>query len=144
MGVVYRARDPLLNREVAVKLIPPSLLSPEAEQRFQREAQVVAQMDHPAIVSHPRPGSHEGSLFFVMPLVQGTNLHAVPARRRSALGDVVDIGIQIAEALEYSHARGSSTATSSRTTSWSREEAAGVAGAGDGLRPRPRFDARAG
>ena len=56
MGVVYRARDPLLNREVAVKLIPPALLSPETEQRFQREAQVVAQMDHPSIVSHLRPG----------------------------------------------------------------------------------------
>ncbi|HET7294377.1 MAG TPA: protein kinase, partial [Vicinamibacteria bacterium] len=44
MGVVYRARDPLLNRDVAIKLIPPSLLTPDAEQRFQREAQVVAQM----------------------------------------------------------------------------------------------------
>jgi serine/threonine-protein kinase len=105
MGVVYRARDPLLNREVAVKLIPPALLSPEAEQRFQREAQVVAQMDHPAIVALHDLGRHEGSLFFVMPLVQGTNLHQF-RRRRSALGDVVDIGIQIAEALEYSHTRG--------------------------------------
>jgi serine/threonine protein kinase len=38
MGVVYRARDPLLNRDVALKLIPPSLLSPDSEQRFQREA----------------------------------------------------------------------------------------------------------
>jgi serine/threonine protein kinase len=105
MGVVYRARDPLLNREVAVKLIPPSLLGAEAEQRFQREAQVVAQMDHPSIVSIFDLGRHEDSLFFVMPLVQGTNLHAF-RRQRSALGDVVDIGIQVAEALEYSHGRG--------------------------------------
>jgi serine/threonine protein kinase len=86
-------------------LIPPALLSPEAEQRFQREAQVVAQMDHPAIVSLHDLGRHEGSLFFVMPLVQGTNLHQF-RKRRSALGDIVDIGIQIAEALEYSHGRG--------------------------------------
>jgi ABC-type transport system substrate-binding protein len=105
MGVVYRARDPLLNRDVAVKLIPPALLSPETEQRFQREAQVVAQMDHPSIVSIHDLGQHEGSLFFVMPLVQGTNLHQF-RRRRSALGDIVDIGIQVAEALEYSHRRG--------------------------------------
>jgi ABC-type transport system substrate-binding protein len=105
MGVVYRARDPLLNREVAVKLIPPALLSPETEQRFQREAQIVAQMDHPSIVSIHDLGRHEGALFFVMPLVQGTNLHQF-RRLRSALGDVVDIGIQIAEALEYAHARG--------------------------------------
>jgi len=50
IGVVYKAHDPLLNREVAVKLIPPAILSTEAEQRFQREAQLVAQMDHPAVV----------------------------------------------------------------------------------------------
>ena len=91
MGVVYRARDPRLNREVAVKLIPPTLLSADAEQRFEREAQIVAQMDHPAIVSIFDFGRHEGSLFFVMPLVQGTNLHAF-RRQRSALGDIVDIG----------------------------------------------------
>src|SRR5437899_1075599 len=74
MGVVYRAHDPLLNREVAIKLIPPTLLSPETEQRFQREAQLVAQMDHPAIVPIYDFGQHEGALFFVMPVVQGTNL----------------------------------------------------------------------
>jgi serine/threonine protein kinase len=62
-------------------------------------------MDHPAIVSIYDFGSHEGSLFFVMPLVQGTNLRAF-LREDSVLGEVLDIGIQIAEALEYSHARG--------------------------------------
>ena len=105
MGVVYRARDPLLNREVAVKLIPPHQLNPDAEHRFQREAQVVAQMDHPAIVSIYDFGSHEGSLFFVMPLVVGTNLRAF-LRQDSVLGDVLDVGIQVAEALDYSHTRG--------------------------------------
>src|SRR5262245_22288413 len=105
MGVVYRARDPLLNRDVAIKLIPPSLLTPDAEQRFQREAQVVAQMDHPAIVSIYDFGRHEDSLFFVMPLVQGTNLRTF-LRDNSVLGEVLDVGIQVAEALEYSHARG--------------------------------------
>ncbi len=105
MGVVYRARDPLLSRDVAVKLIPPSLLSPDSEHRFQREAQLVAQMDHPAIGSIYDFGRHEGSLFFVMPLVQGTNLRAF-LRQDSQLGDVLDVGIQVAEALDYSHARG--------------------------------------
>src|SRR5712691_8128601 len=105
MGVVYRARDPVLNRDVAVKLIPPTLLTAETEQRFQREAQLVAQVDHPAIVSIHDFGSHQGSLFFVMPLVQGTNLRSY-LRERSLLGDILDIGIQVAEALEYSHAHG--------------------------------------
>lgn len=106
MGVVYRAHDPLLNREVAVKLIPPTLLSPETEQRFQREAQLVAQMDHPAVVPIFDFGKHDGSLFFVMPVVQGTNLRWFEREGALTLGEVIDIGIQVAEALEYSHSRG--------------------------------------
>ena len=106
MGVVYRAHDPLLNREVAIKLIPPTLLSPETEQRFQREAQLVAQMDHPAVVPIFDFGKHEGSLFFVMPVVQGTNLRWFEREGALTLGEVLDIGIQVAEALEYSHSRG--------------------------------------
>src|SRR5580765_2778726 len=106
MGVVYRAHDPLLNREVAVKLIPPTLLSSETEQRFQREAQLVAQMDYPAVVPIYDFGKHEGSLFFVMPVVQGTNLRGFLREQALTLGEVIDIGIQVAEALDYSHARG--------------------------------------
>src|SRR6476646_3544785 len=106
MGVVYRAHDPLLNREVAIKLIPPTLLSPETEQRFQREAQLVAQMDHPAIVPIYDFGRHDGALFFVMPVVQGTNLRWFLRESALVLRDVIDVGIQVAEGLDYSHARG--------------------------------------
>jgi ABC-type transport system substrate-binding protein len=106
MGVVYRAKDPVLSREVAVKLIPPAALSPEMEERFQREAQTVAQMDHPAIVPIYDLGSHDGSLFFVMPVVGGTNLRHLLQDGSLVLGDVLEIGIQVAEALDYSHARG--------------------------------------
>jgi ABC-type transport system substrate-binding protein len=106
MGVVYRASDPLLSRDVAIKLIPPTLLNPETEQRFQREAQLVAQMDHPAVVPIYDFGKHEGSLFFVMPVVEGTNLRWFERDGNLTLGEVIDIGIQVAEALEYSHSRG--------------------------------------
>jgi ABC-type transport system substrate-binding protein len=106
MGVVYKAHDPLLNREVAIKLIPPAMLSAEAEQRFQREAQLVGQMDFPAIVPIYDFGKHEGSLFFVMPVVQGTNLRGFLREQALTLGEVIDIGVQVAEALDYSHARG--------------------------------------
>src|SRR5215813_9454455 len=105
MGVVYRAFDPLLNRDVAIKLIPPTLLNPDTEQRFQREAQLVAQMDHPAVVPIYDYGKHEGSLFFVMPVVEGTNLRWFQRDNALTLGEVIDIGIQVAEALEYSHSR---------------------------------------
>lgn len=106
MGVVYRALDPLLNRDVAIKLIPPTLLNPETEQRFQREAQLVAQMDHPAVVPIYDFGKHEGSLFFVMPVVEGTNLRWFQRDGTLTLGEVIDIGIQVSEALDYSHSRG--------------------------------------
>ncbi|HEY3204104.1 MAG TPA: ABC transporter substrate-binding protein [Thermoanaerobaculia bacterium] len=106
MGVVYRARDPLLNREVAIKLISATDLTTELEERFQREAQLVAQMDHPAIVPIHDFGRDEGSLFFVMPVVGGTNLLRLIRDQSLRLGEVVDIGIQTADALDYSHSRG--------------------------------------
>src|SRR5215831_15397878 len=106
MGVVYRGRDPLLSREVAIKLVSSAELAPDIEERFQREAQIVAQMDHPAIVPIHDLGRHEGSLFFVMPLVSGTNLLRLIREQSLRLGEVVDIGIQAADALDYSHARG--------------------------------------
>jgi ABC-type transport system substrate-binding protein/serine/threonine protein kinase len=106
MGVVYRARDPMLNREVAVKLLATTELTPEIEERFQREAQIVAQMDHPGIVPIYDVGRHDGSLFFVMPLVEGTNLRRILWDGSLRLGEVLDIAIQVADALEYSHSRG--------------------------------------
>ena len=106
MGVVYRARDPLLDREVAIKIVPPTLITPDAELRFQREAQVVAKMDHPAIVTVYDIGRHDGALFFVMPVVHGTHLRSLLRERTLKLGDVVDIGIQVADALDYSHTQG--------------------------------------
>ena len=106
MGVVYRAKDPVLNRDVAVKLIPPGNLTKDAEERFQREAQIVAQMDHPSIVPIYDLGRHEGSLFFVMPVLANTNLRQLLREGSLRLGDVLDVGTQVADALDYSHARG--------------------------------------
>lgn len=105
MGVVYQASDPLLDRDVAIKVITPDVLSQEAVERFKREARVVAKMDHPAIVSVYDIGEHAGSLFFVMPLISGTNLRAFIKDASLSLGEVLDIGIQTAEALEYSHSK---------------------------------------
>ena len=105
MGVVYMGRDPLLERDVAIKVITPDLLSAEAEERFKREARVVAKMDHPAIVSVYDIGEHERSLFFVMPYIQGSSLRAFLNDRSLSLGDAIDIAIQVADALEYSHSQ---------------------------------------
>jgi ABC-type transport system substrate-binding protein len=106
MGVVYRARDPVLNRDVAIKLIPPGNLSKDAEERFQREAQIVGQMDHPGVVPIHDLGRHDGALFFVMPVLPGANLRHLLREGSLRLGDVLDVGMQVADALDYSHARG--------------------------------------
>ena len=74
MGVVYRCEDERLDREVAVKLIPPENLNQERKQRFEREAQIVGGMDHPGVVPVYDFGRHEGSLFLVMPVLPGTSL----------------------------------------------------------------------
>lgn len=104
-GVVYRARDPVLRRQVAIKVVPPSLSSAETEQRFQREATLVAQMDHPAIVPIFDFGRDDGTLFFVMPVLEGETLRELFQRGGLSLGDTLEIVAQVAEALDYSHAR---------------------------------------
>ncbi len=106
MGVVFKATDPLLRREVAIKMVPPAALSAEAEARFEREAQTVAQLDHPALVPIHDLGRHEGALFIVMPLVRGDTLAALIRRGRLPVAEVLEIGIQVARGLAYSHARG--------------------------------------
>ena len=116
MGVVYRAHDPLLNREVAIKLIPPTLLSPEMEERFQREAQLVAQMDHPAVVPIFDFGKHEGSLFFVMPVVQGTNLRCFQREGELKLARSSTSEFRLPKHLNTATHAGSFTVISNRKT----------------------------
>ncbi|MEO1086526.1 MAG: serine/threonine-protein kinase, partial [Acidobacteriota bacterium] len=105
-GVVYRAKDPVLGRDVAVKLVPPLSLEAEAEERFAREARLVAGMDHPAIVPVHDFGRHDDTLFFVMPLVEGQTLRELQDTSPPSLGEIIGLGIQVADALEYSHGRG--------------------------------------
>src|SRR5262249_36583087 len=106
MGVVLRARDPLLDRDVAVKLVTPDMLTPEVEVRFFREAQIVAKMDLPAIVSVHDIGRHDGALFFVMPIVRGVTLRSLIESQALCVGDALNVGVQVASALDYSHDRG--------------------------------------
>ena len=106
MGVVYLARDPLLQREVAIKVIRPGLLNPEAIERFQREARVAARLDHPSIVVVHDIGQHEGSLYFVMPFITGQNLRVLLGEGSLNLGEVLAVANQVAVALDYSHRQG--------------------------------------
>ena len=108
MGIVYLARDPLLERDVALKLIGEDSLTPELRYRFLREARMVAKLDHPGIVSVYDIGEHGDALFFVMPVVPGTDLRQrleqAPLRLRDGFRRAS--GVQAAEALAYSHGQG--------------------------------------
>lgn len=106
MGIVYLARDTVLEREVAVKLLPPAMLGPEAEERFRREARVAGRMDHPGIVPLHDIAKHGDSVFLVMPFVHGAPLRKLLTDRSVSVRDVIEIGIRVAEALEHSHGLG--------------------------------------
>lgn len=106
MGVVYRAEDPFLDREVAVKVLSNRSLSEQAEARFKREARLIAKMDHSSIVPIFDIGRHEGSLFYVMPLVRGATIQELIRNGELELSDTLEVIAQAAEALDYSHQRG--------------------------------------
>jgi len=75
MGVVYRARDPRLGREVAIKLLPAARCSETARERFRREGETMARLEHPHIVKVHDSGEEAGQLYLVMDLIQGQSLH---------------------------------------------------------------------
>lgn len=98
MGAVYRATDTRLNREVAIKMLPPAFAqNPDRLARFTREAQVLASLNHPNIAAIY--GVEEGAL--IMELVEGQNLRA-PIPFQTAL----DYALQMADALEHAHEKG--------------------------------------
>lgn len=107
MGTVYRARDTRLQREVALKLLPAYLSQDESfSQRFQREAQVVAQLEHPHIVPVYDVGEHEGRPFLVMRLLKGGTLRQRLTTGSLTPADLVRILHEVALALDAAHSRG--------------------------------------
>lgn len=107
MGTVYRARDPHLQRDVALKLLPAYLSGDETFiYRFQREAMVVAQLEHPHIVPVYDVGEHEGQPFLVMRLLRGGTLRHRLTSGTLTPTDLVHILQQVAQALDAAHSRG--------------------------------------
>jgi hypothetical protein len=107
MGEVYRARDPRLGRDVAVKVIPGEVSSsPERLRRFEQEARAVAALEHPGILAVHDIGTHEGRPYVVFELLEGETLRERLSRGPIPVRKALELGGQVAEALAAAHARG--------------------------------------
>jgi serine/threonine protein kinase len=105
MGEVFKARDTRLNRFVALKFLPESA-TPDARERFQREALAIAALSHPNICALYEIGDDQGRPFLVLELLEGESLRARLAKGPLPPAQLLDWGAQIAEALDAAHKRG--------------------------------------
>lgn len=104
MGEVYRAHDTRLDRDVALKVLPESLVaSPDRLARFRREASLAASLSHPNICTVYEIGEDAGRSYIAMELVDGIGLDALIAQDPIALDKALDLAIQMAEALKEAH-----------------------------------------
>jgi len=107
MGVVWRAQDPRLDREVALKLLPEALRGdPDRRARFLREARAVAQLSHPHITAIHEVGEADGLDFIAFEYVDGRTLTEILAARRLTPDEIVGAALPLADAIAYAHERG--------------------------------------
>ena len=104
MGVVYRAHDETLDRDVALKVLAPGTLGDEAARaRFRKEALALSRLNHPNICTIHEIGEAEGQAFLAMEYVEGRLLRAVASEGALPVETVLRYGVQIADALAHAH-----------------------------------------
>ncbi len=107
MGVVYRANDERLDREVAIKVLPEHLAKdPARRERFEREARAVSSLNHPNICTLHDIGQHDGIDFIVMEYIEGDTLAGLLENGAWPLERALQVGVQIADGLDKAHCRG--------------------------------------
>jgi len=108
-GIVYKARDTALNRVVAIKMLKNPVTTGEAYTRFITEAQSVAKLNHPNIVSIHDIGKEDGKQFFVLEFVEGHSLRDLiesSPEGKCDIPTVLRVGIDVCSALQYAHSQG--------------------------------------
>ena len=105
MGEVYRARDTKLERDIALKILPPDVASAETLRRFETEARAASSLNHPNIVAIYDVGRHESIAYIAMELVEGQTLRGVMAEHMP-LKETLRIAYKIADVLASAHERG--------------------------------------
>jgi WD40 repeat protein/tetratricopeptide (TPR) repeat protein len=105
-GEVWKAFDPELGRLVAVKIPTTGHLTPKEQERFLREGRSAAQLRHPGIVTVHEAGFEDGLPYLVSDFIDGATLAELLAARRLAFREAAELTAQVAEALDYAHARG--------------------------------------
>ena len=107
MGVVYKASDTRLNRTVAIKVLAAEFSeNPEMKQRFEREAQTIAALNHPHICTLYDVGSQDGAEFLVMECLQGETLAQRLERGPLPLDEALKVAMALADALDKAHGQG--------------------------------------